>query len=427
MKRRDFLGLGLGLGTLLIASCSGSGRPGSPGGGPLSPLPGSFRFSVALSGGDALPGGGSLARLPGTCFSTDDEVFFMARDTAGVMGMYAGAREGSGLGALRSVIRQGDTLPDGTVVASFSAGRVSGNGDYATVVTDPLGIPAVFGIRGGQPAERLLSFAEAFRGDLPGANLSRFQRASFDRSGHLMVVASHSVGVEGRSRQGLFLFPGGLNSDAARLLLMTGQPAPGSEATVHRFGIHDTDGGFYAVQVDLEATAGGPVGQGIVVGDLAGAARLGVAPTGVPGALRTGRAPLAPRIDASGRTAFVIAESDARRVLEIGGSAVAATGDPSPSGRLLDGFICPILAPDGLAWFLAGARGTPAAPGDATEFLVTNGAEIGRVLALGQVVEGRRLEDLRAGTWPQQAAPDGTLAMVARMDGTPVILMGGPA
>src|SRR4051794_21094778 len=184
-SRRDFLSLvGVALGGVVLArgSAYGSdgGHWGGPGGGGSS-LPNGYRFFRILTVQGTANPVGRIARLDGGVMINDhSEILFHARNTDGRYGVYELTMDYSGaapaIAGMRTVVEEGDTLPDGRTVGKIARGDTNANGSFAAVIETTKDTPGVYVEKNKGGLQPLVSFLDpvpsgggnfgAFFGDL---------------------------------------------------------------------------------------------------------------------------------------------------------------------------------------------------------------------------------------------------------------------
>ncbi len=231
-------------------------------GGDVGPL--AYEYIPLIKSGDALPGGGRVAPkgiMPsllsnasspppfmGAVVITDSRhVYFHALDEAGTRGIYRiDVDERGKRSYAERVIREGDRLPDGTVVSDFSDGDVNNGDDFVVGVVDPEGINSLQYRAGGSSFVPLVKSGGGLANIKLGEDITQSQGISDD--GNLVFVCEYLNSDDDAKGEGLFYMPAGRPRDA-QLLIANQDLLPGTTCPIQTMSTTEIcPGGRYLVQ-----------------------------------------------------------------------------------------------------------------------------------------------------------------------------------
>jgi len=215
----------------------------------------------------------------------------------------------------------------------------------------------------------------------------------------------------------------------------------GTSNVMRGFGLLDLQpGGRYG----LQAFAGDPeerdedtvtpqyAGNLLLAGDarrvgsaqvLAASQRSGVTPTSSAESIGVADLASGPRLAPDGTLGVVAQFGEASQRLYVGGRLFAASGDVTPSGRVIESFLPPVFGPQGETYVVAGSE-------DAMELLLFDGVSVRTLLATDDTLAGEStaISMLTLGTLIRQVNRDGYLVFtVVLEDGTSALVLGVPA
>jgi hypothetical protein len=375
----------------------------------------------------------------GAVMLTDSRhVYFHALDEAQTRGIY---RIDVGTDGSRSpvqqLVREGDVLPDGTVVKDFSDGDVNNGDDFVVAVENPEGTYSLqYGDSGG--AFRSLAKSGQTLGSVQLAeDIDQYQSVSDD--GNIMFVAEFLNDAGDCQGEGLFVMPAG-RPEETRRLLAKGDLLPGSNnAVIETFGVAEiTTGGAYTVQGTGRPASGpdpggrpltfllrGVVGETpqLLVADSALASRSPSNP------IRTGQVFMCPRLGALG-VGHIVQFGDEFTDLEItrpgrnanntvqvararanGYQTTPNRTNLSPRGAGILTFMPPVFGPNGLVYYEVFTD-------QGMEIVVWNPQTLSAstVLARGDVVDGKKVETIIFGALPDCVNANGDFAAIVEFD-----------
>lgn len=437
-SRRDFMKiLGVSLGSAVLAQACGSDSKFSD-----PTIPNGYVYYRLVTSGDELPGtgGATLARIPGSVMINHvNEIYFYGVDSTGATGVYELKVDYSGLRPFvwqkRKVVREGDVLKDGAIVAAINSVDISYSGNFTAVVE----IVADATVNHADHAEggnlsRLyreiddcsLEPVAGFLGKLPGMG-GAFGATMGDVAMHgdsdISVVAHYSPEDAAISHQGVFYLHQGTVSDRGNLLASTADLIPGAEGSFTGFGLIDVnDKGDFAVQgyggdaenvstLKSALKSGAPVTAVTVSMIIAGNVKNPAAKVvvGASPALKlsaralksavmpAGEMVYGPRMGAAGLVSSIVHLNEGSTALLRNGSMLASTGGVTPTGNAILGVATPVVGQSGLLFHMAGTK-------NGNELIVNNGDSSRTILTTGDIIEdGFILADFQFGFMPKQS------------------------
>jgi len=279
-SRRDFLRL---LGMAAGASLTGGGSDSLSGdsfpGGPISPgdaeidvAPLAYQYIPIIKSGDALPGGLRLAEkglrfslhsnasnpppfMGAVVITNSRHIYFHAVDETQLRGVYRiDLDDKYNRSAPKKVIREGDVLPDGTVVADFSDGDVNNGDDFVIGVVDPNGINSIQYASGGGTFTPAVKSGTGLQNVRLAEDITQSQGISDD--GNVLFVAEYLNSEEDAEGEGLFVMPAGRPQET-RLVLPNQALLPGTTCPIQTMSTTEIcPGGRYLVQGSAATGAG---------------------------------------------------------------------------------------------------------------------------------------------------------------------------
>lgn len=445
-SRRDFLKLlGLAAGATL-SGCGGSDSISSYGGttgaAPVSvPTPTAYQFIPVAKSGMSLPVAGSFAKsegpfMGGVAINDRRHVYFHCLDLQDVRGVYrVDVSKAGGVEGYRSVIREGDVLPDGFVVDDFSDGEYNNNDDCLFTVEDANGLSK---LEYCQESGAFRPLATAGQELNPNAKFSGeiCEIEALDDAGNILFVAEY-LDAEGQATgEGVFYMPAN-QPGQCQLLIANDQLIPGTTAAIRTFGCTELKtGGRYVIQGSACPTLGGEASD-----DGAGfpftyvlTGRVGQTPQlvavdrnlGTPGAgYELAATYMCPRIGGVDSVGCVVQYDSARTGLLLDkktilqGNADGGAG-ASPKGSPITTILPPCYGPQGLVYFEVFTM-------DGIELCVYDGTRTSTILARGDVVNGKTIENIIFGCLPESVNANGDfVTIVETTDGEAQILVGIP-
>ncbi len=440
-SRREFLKfLSLAVGASL-SGCGGSNSGVL--GGAIGPAPVSYQFVPLVRSGQSLPQGSSFFGpavegeppfLGGVMINDKRDIVFHAADQTDVRGIYRLAVGDSGATSdIKTVIREGDILPDGTGVDEFSDGELNNSGDFAVQVENAEGIDSLqYCPDGGD----FVKVAESFQELSGDAKISGeiCECLSLSDDGRLMFVAEYYDDEGEAEGEGLFLMPIGQGGQT-QLIVSNNQLLPGTTSAIQTFGVSELySGGNYLIQGSASPTEGGlstsddgsPLTYlvkgrvGEVPQLLAAHPALGATGEGV----FRGSIFMCPRMGASG--VGTILQTDANKTelwlnseLLLGADAESG-GSLSPRGSRIISMFPPVFGPSGLIFLQVYTN-------DGMEIVLYDGSQFRTLLARGDTLLGKVVEDIMFGALPESVNAQGELvAVVVFEDDETVVMLGVP-
>jgi hypothetical protein len=437
-SRRDFLKL---LSMAVGATLSGCGGSNSTVGG-FGAIPVSYQFVPLVRSGQAIPNaraffGQSIADEPpflgGVMINNKRQIAFHAADDSEIRGIYEVEYSDSGTTSeVKKIIREGDRLPDGTVVDEFSDGDLNNSGDFLVQVEDPEGVDSLqYCPDGGDFAMLSESFREAAGNIRLSGEICQCQALSDD--GRALFVADY-FDEDGEAKgEGLFSLAVG-QPDPAQLILANDLLLPSSGVSVQTIGAAEIGvSGQYLALGSATPTAGGasPVAEGVPLTYLV-TGRPGEAPQvlaadpalGIttPGVIQASIS-MCPRMGDSG--VCTVLQLDANKTeLRLNRELLLEAdfqngGSLSPRGSRIVSMFPPVFGPGGLVFLQIFTT-------DGTEVVVYNG-RFQTILARGDVITGKVVADIMFGALPEAVNSRGELAAVVVFeDGETVVMLGLP-
>jgi hypothetical protein len=455
-SRRDFLRLlGIAMGTTL-SGCGGSGsdyvftETGSTG-----PVPLAYRYLKLIKSGDPLPGGSRLASkvafsldstgdapppFMGAVMLTDSRhVYFHALDETQTRGIYRIDVDANGVrSATTPVIREGDVLPDGTVVKDFSDGDVNNEDDFIVAVENPDGVYSIQYAEDGGAFSPLIKSGGALGNIKLAEDIDQYQAVADD--GSLLFVAEYMDEAGDCQGEGLFYLPGG-RPERTRKVLAKGDLLPGTRSVIECFGATEFQAdGYYIAQGSARPVTGSDPGgrpftfllrgyrdetPQVLVLDPA----LGSFDVSSPnfGAL-AGNVIMCPRLGDDGSVAYILQGTEPdrtslwvnppgaltnRRELALanlaGWPAGASRATRSPRGASVLSLLPPVFGPNGLIYFEMFTD-------QGMEIVLWDGSNLSTLLARGDVVDGKRVETIIFGALPDCVNSHGEFAAIIEFD-----------
>jgi len=443
--RRDFLGLlGTALGGVALTRggvlAAGGGRFGRGGAG-VPPLPNGYRFYNVLTPGVADFGLG-LRGISGGVFLNDrGEILFHAQNAKDGFGMYGLTMDYGGetpaVAGVRTIVEQGDVLPDGHTVDSIRRGVTNADGSVAAVLQTEE-TPGVYLQRRESEIEPVIGFLD------PAPNGTGEFGAAFGdldlHDGDDLLVVAHFVDEEEDAEIGLFHLPGAVDSDQGNLILQTGDLIPGSETPIVNFGLVDIDDdGEYVAQLEgrIPTRRGRyPRAGGTGTGGASGAAasRTRRERTGMSAVVRgnvyapaaganvaaasrrmldaaapvRGECVFGPRVDGPD-AAITTHRRDTVQILTLNDRMITRTDAHSPLGARIRGVSAPVLGQDGIVYYLLITK-------LGLELCMSNGQEERTILSRGDQIAGQPVNVILHAWHSQQADAAGRIVFTVEYD-----------
>lgn len=465
-SRRDFLRLlSMALGASLTGCGSDSGAQssdgtfaaGPPGEEDLIPL--AYEYVPIIKSGDALPGGVRLAEkgiryalfsngespppFMGAVVVTDSRhIYFHALDDQGTRGIYrVDVDDKYGRSECKKVIREGDRLPDGTVVTDFSDGDVNNGDDFVVGVVDPDGINSIQCAAGGGNFAPLVKSGSGLANVRLGEDICQNQAISDD--GNVLFVADYLNSEEDVLGDGLFVMPAG-RPQAAQLVLPSQSLLPRTTCPIQTLSTTEIGpGGRYLVQgsaatgVGLgSADASGRPQTFLLSGTVGQTPRLLAVDSALGGGgagVATGSVYMCPRMNFRTQAAgFIVQIDDDRTQLRVNDTAVCGAdltgnrGTLSPRRSPILTMLPPVFGPGNQVFFQVFTA-------DGMEIVLWDGSfregrpRLTTVLRRGQVVNGKTVETILFGCLPEAVNSRGEfVAIVEFTDGETDIFLGCP-
>lgn len=434
-SRRNFLKLlGMAVGASLTG-CGGSSDSVFTG---TSGSPNAYQFVPLITSGRELPGGANiLAQASGEdppfygVAQINDlrHVIFHANDSQNRTGAYRVDYDESGqITPAQTLIREGDTMPDGTLVDYISPGDLNNFDDAVFMVEDPEGNKTLQYSKEGQAFERLcnaytdLSDEARLYGDLhPETRLSD--------EGDIMFCCAYRDGEGDAKGQGLFYIPKESVSGTKRLLSKE-QLVPGTSAEIANFGLFDiTPQGDYVVQGSASLIEAGQEADQFLTyllkGRVDGTPELlaGSSALGQSGA-NQGEVYMGVRLGGQ-EAAYVLQTGEERTELWLERRQLLV-GDPvgesstSPRGGKIIGMFPPVFGPNGLLFVEVFTENT-------AEILLYNGRNFSSILSTGDIVNGKVVSTIVFGAVEHCVNVHGEFVCVVEFtDGQSALIVGLP-
>lgn len=447
-SRRDFLKLlGLAAGASL-SGCGGTDNTtaftgGTGGTGPSVPIPTptAYRFVPLANSGMNLPVAGSFAKsegpfMGGVAINDRRHVYFHCLDRQEVRGVYrVDVSKTGGVSGLKSIIREGDVLPDGFVVDDFSDGEYNNNDECLFTVEDANGVSK---LEFCQETGIFRPLATAGQELNPNAKFSGeiCEVEALADDGSILFVAEYFDSEGEAEGEGVFYMQAS-QPGQCQLLIANDQLIPGTTAAIRTIGCTELKaGGRYVIQGSASPTLEGEAsddGSGFPFTYVL-SGRVGQAPQLVachPGLGQAGRGYelaatyMCPRLggvdsvgcvvqyDAS-RTGLLL---DQQTILQ--GNADGGAG-LSPRGSQITTILPPVYGPPGLVFFEVCTM-------DGMELCLYDGTRVSTILARGDVINGKTIENIVFGCLPEAVNANGDFVTIAETsDGDALILLGIP-
>lgn len=440
-SRREFLKmLGLAVGASL-SGCGSSESYGVPTG--LQQIgvvvPNAYRFVPLIGSGGNLPGRQTIRAQAGAegppfvgAVMVNDKrhICFHANDLAGRSGAYRVDYDADGQSTpTQTMIREGDTLPDGTVVEDLYPGDINNLDEFVFVVDSPSGERTLQYSKDGTSFERLCTSYSKIsdKANLFGELHSDITLAA--NSSKLAFSCGHKTD-EAFSNEGPALFYAPVdNLSATQKLLSSSQLLPGTTAVIDTFGLFDLDDQDNYIVLGSAHTADvGQDGQYLTclikgrLGEdpetLVASPELGI-PSAIQGSVFSG-----PRLSGS-NYGFIVQIDNSKTEFWLNGTRLLSAdfekgGDLSPRGARIISMFPPVFGPNGLLYMQLFTN-------QGIEVVVYDGARFSTVLGTGDLVGGKSLQDILFGALPHCVNTHGDLVCVAEFsDGQSAILLGIP-
>lgn len=437
-SRRDFLKLlGFAVGATLTGCSDGNDSFAFGGGIPLS---NAYQFTPIVTSGGTLPGrsliraqasGGELPFTGAAMLNDRRHVFFHALDESGLDGVYRLDYDTDGsLSELRMILREGDTLPDGTVVDEIAGGALNDSDDSAFVVKDPQGRQSLQYSPEEQGFTPLLTSYEnvSQEAKLQG---TLHPEVALSQGGDLLFCCNYRGEDDFGKGEGLFYLPKGRKSET-KLILSQNQLLPGTRSAIESFGLFDLlNDGSYLVSGSAELLEGeerrnggpptymlrGRIGEEPEV--LFAHADLGAGNV-IPGSVY-----MAPRLGLGGTYGAVVQTTPEETALWVNGEKLLDAecrqgGALSPKGSKIISMFPPVLGPNGIIALVVYTL-------NGSELLVSQGGRFQTILASGDVVAGKEISTILFGALPDCVNNNGELVAVTyHTDGSSALLLGMP-
>jgi hypothetical protein len=436
-NRREFLKLlGLAVGASL-SGCGGSSDSDlqlTPGGA----LPNGYQFVPLIGSGDNLPNLQSIRAqsdpegppFVGAVMVNDKRhVCFHANDQGGAGGAYRLDYSSDGQKTPpKKLIREGDTLPDGSIVEDLYPGDINNLDEFVFVVESTERVRTVQYSRDDSPFERLCTSYTKLsdEANLYGALHTDITLAN--NSSKLVFSCNHRTDeVNSNEGPGLFYAPID-NLSGSRKLLSSAQLLPGTTATLDSFGLFDFDDQDNYVVLG-SAHPVGTLNESYQTCLVRG--RLGEEPEtlvaspelGISGAIQ-GASFSGPRLNGSD-LGFIVQKDDSKTEFWLNDRKLLNAdfeqgADLSPRGARIISMFPPVFGPNGLLYIqLFTNRGI--------ELAVYDGGRFSTILATGDLISGKTVADILFGALPHCVNTHGDLVCVAEFtDGQSAILLGTP-
>jgi len=431
-------GVALTRGGVLAAGGGGIGR----GGAGVPPLPNGYRFFNVLTPGLA-DFGLSLRGISGGVMLNDcGQILFHAQNGKDGFGMYGLTMDYSGetpvVAGVRTVVEQGDVLPDGHTVDSIRRGVTNCDGSFAAVIQTEE-TPGVYLQRSESALEPVISFLD------PAPNgMGQYGAAFGDldlHDGDDLLLVAHFVDEEEDAEIGLFHLPGAVDSDQGNLVMQTGDLIPGTDTPIVNFGLVDIDDeGEYVAQLEGKIPTrrghyprqggtgvAGPSGaasarkrrdrtgmSAVVRGNVhAPAARAGVASASrrmvdATAAPVRGEAVFGPRVDGPD-AAITTHRRDTVQILTLNDRMITRTDARSPLGARIRGVSAPVLGHDGIVYYLLITK-------LGLELCMSNGQEERTILSRGDQIGGLSVNAILHAWHSQQADAAGRIVFTVEYE-----------
>jgi hypothetical protein len=434
-NRRDFLKL---LGFAVGASLTGCG--GSNGGfDGIAPLPNAYQFVPILSSGGTLPNrasvaaqatGGGLPFTGAVMVNDRRHICFHAVDQTGLDGVYQVDYDIDGaFEPARTILKEGDTLPDGSIVADIAGGALNSSDDLALVVKTPEGKEILeYSHHGENFVPLCFQFEELSDEVKLYGNLH--SEVALSENADIMFGCNYRDSDGYAMGEGLFLIPNEKKSET-RMVISQGQLLPGTNSAIKTFGLFDivSDGSYIvhgaALPLEVEPARDGVALTYLVRG------RVGETPETLfshpslgGGSLGSGSIYMAPRLG-DRRYGAILQTSEAETSLWVDGEKLLDAefengGAVSPRGSRIISMFPPVFGPNGLMALVVFTV-------DGVELLVSRGGRFQTILGSGDVIEGRIVSTILFGALPDCINSHGEIvSVVYYTDGSSAVLLGIP-
>lgn len=372
--------------------------------------------------------------MGGVVINDRRHICFHCTDKEDKRGVYrVDVSDAGALSPVREVIREGDVLPDGTVVADFSDGELDNLDDYLFLVEDPEGIHSLqYCPAGGEFQPLCKDFQELNSGVKLCGEIYPVEALADD--GRIVYVSDYFDADGNATAEGLFVMEAD-HPEQSQLLLAHGQLLPGTTACVQSIGVTELSaGGRYLIQGSASPTlaegsldsSGKPMTFVLtgVVGESPQLLALDPALGGADQGYRQATCVMCPRI--RGRSIGAVLQIDEnvtelwvdgktllRGDLEHGGSL-------SPRGAPILSFLPPVFGPEGLVYFEVFTF-------EGMELVLYDGSSFRTIVAKGDLVGDQIVETIIFGALPECVNSNGDLVAMAEFaNGESVILLGMP-
>lgn len=427
-----------------LSGCGGDGGSGgfggNPGGGGGTPL--GYRFIPLANAGGVLPRSNILAKgteeatpfLGAVMINDRRHVCFHAVDANELKGLYEVDYNTSGqTSPVKHLLREGDVLPDGTVVSDFSGGYLNNQDELVVVVTDPSSRSTLEVARDlGQFQPRFKDYQSVsptcvLDGDMqPEVGLAD--------NGDLLFICGGKDADGDSLGEVLYYCPRDVAADTVKLM-GENDLLPGTNCVVRTMGCCEIGrGGNYLVQGSAATTESGNALEGDTTSGLCYLAtgRVGESPEvlaadpslGISGAVQ-GQVNMAARLG-DGGCAFVCQTNPDKTQLYLNKTKLLEAdlngtgGSLSPRGRKILSMLPPVFGPNGLILVEVFTQA-------GCELLSYNGSTFTTILGTGDNVEGKTVNMILFGCMPHSVNAFGEFVIVVEYtDGESAILLGIP-
>jgi hypothetical protein len=439
-SRREFLKL---LSMALGASLTGCGSSGTSQGVAGGTVPLSYQFVPLVRSGQALPRGeaffgqatgGEPPFIGGVMINDKRQIAFHAADQTETRGIYQVDVDASGTASdIKKIVREGDVLPNGTVVDEFSDGDLNNSGDFLVQIEDPEGVDSLQYCPDGGDFEKLTEVFQAAADNITlSGEICECQALSDD--GRALFVAEYYDEDGEADGEGLFSMPVNETSQA-QLLFSKNDLLPGTISAVSTIGATEVgSGGQYLAlgsaaptMGEASVTTGGHPLTYIAIGRpgetpqlLAADPLLGVTTEGVLQASSF----MCPRLGPAGVGTILQLDAD-KTELRLNQELLLQAdfqngGSRSPRGAAIVSMFPPVFGPGGLVFLQVFTT-------EGTEIVLYNGSHFRTILSRGDNIAGKIVEDIMFGALPESVNSQGELvALVVFNDGETVVLLGLP-
>lgn len=334
---------------------------------------------------------------------------------------------------IQKVIREGDRLPDGTLVADFSDGEFDNSDDYLCTVEDPDGIHSLQYCPGGGEFRPLCKdFQELNSGVKLCGEIYPIEALSDD--GRVLYVSDYFDQDGEAEGEGLFVMPADRPQDA-QLVVAHGQLLPGTTAYVQSIGVTELGaGGRYLIQGsaspsldDGSIDSGGKPMTFVMTGVVGEAPQLLALDPHLGGANQgylQASCVMCPRMKGNSVGAVLQIDENITELWLNGQKLLRGNleggGSLSPRGSQILSFLPPVFGPPGLVYFEVFTA-------DGMELVLYDGTHFQTIVAKGDILNGQVVETIIFGALPECVNGHGELVTMAEFaSGESVILLGMP-